>query len=137
MDPERCTSKADQTARSSWIASHIKQIDECEDVKSPNVDATRDEAMEIKAVEEDAGRTGSRARQAELPPSELQLPTRSTPTYATVETPTTSYVTPHVVVSYLRFGTPDPPTAPHKARNGTLLANVDTMGHQNRFKSLR
>ena len=59
--------------------SHQK-IDQLEDVKIPNINATRDEAMEDEAMDEDMGRTDSRASQTEIPlsGSGVQPPTRGT-----------------------------------------------------------
>ena len=95
--------------------------------------------MEEEAMEEDTGRTDRRATQTELPPNGIgvQPRTRGTSANATSETPATSRVTPHVIVTHLRFCTQDPPTIPHKERIGTLAANVNKVEHQNRFTPLK
>jgi hypothetical protein len=61
LEPERCTTKANQNAGICWIKSHSRQIDQFEDVNSPSINTTRGEAMEDEAMEEDTNRTDRRA----------------------------------------------------------------------------
>ena len=85
-------------------------------------------------MEEKTGRIDPRAKQTELPPSGNRVhdPTTGTTLDAAAET-TSTRVTPPVVITHLRFGTPDPPKISHRARSGIVAANVNTVEQQNSF----
>ena len=51
IDPERCTHKSDEKARRAWLLTHLRQIDQYEDINSPTGEDQEDDIME----EEDAG----------------------------------------------------------------------------------
>ena len=38
LDPERCTHKSDEKVKRSWIQTHLRQIDQYEDIDSPVTD---------------------------------------------------------------------------------------------------
>ena len=46
LDPERCTHKSDEKARRSWLLTHLRQIDQYEDIDSPVRDQQDDDTME-------------------------------------------------------------------------------------------
>jgi hypothetical protein len=50
LDTERCSHKTDEKARRAWLLSHIRQIDQYEDINSPIGEQQEDGIME----EEDA-----------------------------------------------------------------------------------
>ena len=50
LDPERCLHKTDEKARRAWLLSHIRQIDQNEDINNPTGEQQEDDNME----EEDA-----------------------------------------------------------------------------------
>ncbi len=35
LDPERCTHKSDEKVRRSWLQTHMRQIDQYEDIDNP------------------------------------------------------------------------------------------------------
>ena len=37
LDPERCAHKSDEKARRIWIHTHLRQIDQYEDIASPDI----------------------------------------------------------------------------------------------------
>ena len=95
--------------------------------------------MEEEIIGEDTRRADRPTRQANLPPngSGGHAPTRGSSAGAYAEGTTTSGMTPPTAVIHLRFGTPDPPTIPHRARGGTVQGNINTTYQQNRFTPLR
>ena len=50
LDPERCSHKTDEKARCAWLLSHIRQIEQYEDINNPTREQQEDDIME----EEDA-----------------------------------------------------------------------------------
>ena len=76
LDRERCSYKSDEKAMRIWLQTHLREIDEYEDVNSPDRDKHEDDTME----EADAD-TGQPAR-TELPPcgSGAQTTARGTAT---------------------------------------------------------
>ena len=46
LDPERCSYKSDQKARRIWLQTHLRQIDQYEDIDYPVRDQQEDGTME-------------------------------------------------------------------------------------------
>ena len=46
LDPERCTHKSDDKARRAWLVTHIRQIDQYEDIHNPTGEQQEDDNME-------------------------------------------------------------------------------------------
>jgi len=46
LDPERCTHKSDEKARHSWLAAHLRQVDQYEDINNPTRELQKDDIME-------------------------------------------------------------------------------------------
>ena len=63
FDLERCTHKSDEKARRNWLITHLRQIDQYEDINNPIGDQQEDDIME----EEEAD-PGHPAR-TEMPPN--------------------------------------------------------------------
>jgi len=80
LDPERCTHKSDEKARRNWLQTHLRQIDQYEDIDIPVRDQQEDDKMEEAYAD-----TRQLAR-TDLPPSGsgAHAPTRGTAS-ATVE----------------------------------------------------
>ncbi len=38
LDPERCTHMSDEKAMRSWLQTHMRQIDQYEDIANPDID---------------------------------------------------------------------------------------------------
>ncbi len=51
LDPEKCTHKSDEKVRRSWIQTHLRQIDQYEDIASPDTDQQEDDTMEEADVD--------------------------------------------------------------------------------------
>jgi len=133
LDPERCTHKLDEKARRSWLQTHLRQIDQYEDIDSPVRDQQEDDTMEeADADPRQLGRT-------KLPPSGsgAHAPTRGTAA-AIVEGGTATGGAPQAPApTRLRFGKPEPPTIPIRSGGGTTTDNPNTEEQQNRFAPLR
>ncbi len=131
LDPERCTHKSDEKAKRAWLLTHIRQIDQYEDITSPTGEQQEDDIMD----EEDAD-PGLLDR-TEIPPSGSGAPIHTggiASATAAAGTATMEGIPP--MVTHLRFGTPEPPTIPLRDGGGThtrtILAKL-----QNRFAPLR
>ncbi len=61
MAPERCSFKINAKSMNNWVSTHVKQIDQFEDVNSPLI-IIRDEAMEEEERDEDMGREDHHTR---------------------------------------------------------------------------
>ena len=74
-----------------------------------------------------------------LPPNGIgaHAPTRGTTTGTTAIGATTTRMTHPPIVTHLRFGTPDPPPIPIRARGGTERDKHTNVEHHNRFAPLR
>jgi hypothetical protein len=46
LDPERCSYKSDEKAMRIWLQTHLRQIDQYEDIDSPVRDQHEDDTME-------------------------------------------------------------------------------------------
>ena len=133
LDPEKCTHKSDEKAKRRWIQTHLRQIDQYEDIASPDIDCQEDDTME-----EDEADRGHLAR-IELPPNGSGAQTHTRAAHApTVEDGTaTGGAPPPPAPTRLRFGTPDPPILPVRSGGGTAPNNPNIEEHQNRFAPLR
>ena len=102
LDPERCTHKSDEKARRAWLLTHIRQIDQYEDIISPTEEQQEDDIMD----EEDAD-PGFLDR-TEIPPggSGAQIHTGGTSAAAAATRTAATEVPIPPVVTHLRFGTP-------------------------------
>ena len=67
LDPERCSLKADQKARTQWVANQVRQLGQYEDVGSPFIN--QDEYMEEDINPTDTGREDRPEIRTDLPPS--------------------------------------------------------------------
>ena len=61
-DPEKCTHKSDEKARRSWLLTHLRQIDQYEEINNPIGVQQEDDTME--EAKADAGQP----TKTELPP---------------------------------------------------------------------
>jgi hypothetical protein len=115
LDPERCTHKSDEQARRSWIQTHLRQIDQYEDIDDPVKDQQEDDT-----VEEANADTGQPAR-TKLPPtgSGAQTHTGGTSSVAAAGRISATRVHNTPMVTHLRFDTPKPPTIPIIDGGGT------------------
>ena len=66
LDPDRCTHKSDEKARRIWLITHLRQVDQYEDINNPIGDQKEDDIME----EEEAD-TCQPAR-TEIPPAAVE-----------------------------------------------------------------
>jgi hypothetical protein len=46
LDPERCLHKSDEKAMRAWLVTHIRQIEQYEDISNPYRDQQEDDTME-------------------------------------------------------------------------------------------
>jgi hypothetical protein len=117
LDPKRCSFKVDQKAWNQWVSNHARQIGQLEDVSNP-INITRDEAIEEKPIIEDISRADRQTKHVDLAPngSGEEAPTGGIPAGTTAGGTTSVGSTPPTVITHLRFGTPDPPTIPLRAR---------------------
>jgi hypothetical protein len=67
LDPERCSLKADQKAKTQWVAYQVRQLGHYENVGSPIYN--QDEYMEEDINPIDTGREDSQETRVDLPPS--------------------------------------------------------------------
>ena len=133
LDPERCTPKSDEKDMRSWLLTHLRQVDHDEDIASMARDQQDDDTMEEVKV------GTCQPPSIELSPngSGAQATILGTTTCRKEVGTTTTWMTHPPVITYIRFGTPDPPTIPIKARGGTEPDNHTNVEHQNRFAPLR
>ena len=115
LGPERRTHKSNEKARRSGIQTHLRQIDQYEDIDSPVKDQQEDDTME------EADADTRRLDRTELPPSGsgVQTHTRGTSSASAAAGTLATGVHNPSVVTHLRFGTPEPPTIPPRDGGGT------------------
>jgi len=46
LDPERCSHKSYEKAMRNWLQTHLRQIDQYEDIDNPVIDQQEDDTME-------------------------------------------------------------------------------------------
>ena len=51
LDPERCTHKSDEKFMRSWLQTHLRPIDQYEDIASTDIDHQEDDTMEKADVD--------------------------------------------------------------------------------------
>jgi hypothetical protein len=133
LDPERCTHKSDEKARRSWLQTHLRQIDQYEDITSPIRDHQEEDIME------EAKAAAIHTTWTEPPPngSGAHAPTRdiaaATEAGGTARAGAVQPTTP----TRLSFGTLGPPTIPIRSGTGTTPNNPNIMEHTNTFAPLR
>ena len=133
LDAETRASKADPIAKHIWITTHIKQIDQFEDVQSPHTNPIREEAIEVEAIEEDTGHIAHHIKQTEIPliGNVVHPSSRGSTAETLVKILTIAGMVLPTVVTHLTFGTQDPPIVPYMARCGTTAINTNTADQQN------
>ena len=133
LDPERCAHTSDEKAMRNWLQTHLRQIDQYEDIDSPARDQHEDDTME----EADAGT--EQPDRIELPPngSGAHAPTQGAAAARVEGGTATAGASQPIAPTRLSFGTPEPPTIPNKSLGGTAPDNPNTVEHQNRFAPLR
>ena len=132
LDPERCTHKSDEKARRRWLQTHLRQIDQYEDINNPIGEQQEDDNMEKEDAEPrlpagiDISPNGSGAQ--------THIGGTTVAAAATGTSATGVLIQP--VVTRLRFGPPKPPTIP--IRDGVETHTRTISGElQNMFALLR
>jgi hypothetical protein len=123
LDPERCTHKSDEKAKRSWKQTHLRQIDQYEDIASPDTEYQEDDAME-----EAEGDTGQ-PDQTKLPPSGsgAQATTRGAADATATGSTAKAGASVHTTPTRMSFGTPAPPIIPINRGAGPTPGNLNNV----------
>ncbi len=102
LDPERCTHKSDEKARRAWLLTHIRQVNQYEDINNPTGEHEEDDIME----EEDADPGLPDKTEIPLSGSGAKIHIGGTTSAEAAKGTASTEVPIPPVVTHLRFGTP-------------------------------